>query len=212
MNTDDLINALVADNPTKERRLSESFFLALVGGVAISAVIFFLWIHPRKDLVGAAATIRVLLKFCVTSILAFTAVGLTVRMARPGAPRGLWRVAWIVAPALLFLGVIGELYIVPASLWSTRLIGVNARFCLVLIPLLSLGPLTFLLWALKQGAPTQPTIAGAAAGLAAGGVAATLYAAHCTDDSPLFVATWYSIAIALVAATGALAGSRYLRW
>ena len=30
----------------------------------------------------------------------------------------------------------------------------------------------------------------------AGGIAATLYAAHCTDDSPLFVATWYTIAIA----------------
>ena len=37
---------------------------------------------------------------------------------------------------------------------------------------------------------------------------ATLYASHCTDDSPLFVATWYTIATALVAAVGALAGSR----
>ena len=35
-------------------------------------------------------------------------------------------------------------------------------------------------------------LAGAVAGLAAGGVAATLYAAHCTDNSPLFVATWYT--------------------
>jgi hypothetical protein len=43
-------------------------------------------------------------------------------------------------------------------------------------------------------------------------VGATLYASHCTDDSPLFVATWYSIATALVAAIGALAGSRMLRF
>jgi hypothetical protein len=43
-------------------------------------------------------------------------------------------------------------------------------------------------------------------------LAATLYASHCTDDSPLFVATWYSIATAAVAAIGALAGSRVLRF
>jgi hypothetical protein len=43
------------------------------------------------------------------------------------------------------------------------------------------------------------------------GLAATLYASHCTDDSPLFVATWYTIATALVTAIGALVGSRVLR-
>jgi hypothetical protein len=44
------------------------------------------------------------------------------------------------------------------------------------------------------------------------GLAATLYASHCTDDSPLFVATWYTIATALVATIGALAGSKMLRF
>jgi hypothetical protein len=44
------------------------------------------------------------------------------------------------------------------------------------------------------------------------GLAATLYASHCTDDSPLFVITWYSIATAAVAAIGALAGPRVLRY
>jgi hypothetical protein len=50
------------------------------------------------------------------------------------------------------------------------------------------------------------------AGLIAGGLAAALYATHCTDDSPLFVATWYSIAIGAVAVLGALLGRRLLRW
>jgi hypothetical protein len=44
------------------------------------------------------------------------------------------------------------------------------------------------------------------------GLAATLYASHCTDDSPLFVATWYTISTALVTAIGALAGSKLLRF
>jgi hypothetical protein len=38
-----------------------------------------------------------------------------------------------------------------------------------------------------------------------------MYAAHCTDDSPLFVATWYTLATALVTAIGALLGVRFLR-
>jgi hypothetical protein len=46
----------------------------------------------------------------------------------------------------------------------------------------------------------------------AAGLAATLYASHCADDSPLFVATWYSLAIALVVAAGAWLGPRVLRW
>ena len=46
----------------------------------------------------------------------------------------------------------------------------------------------------------------------AGGLAATFYAAHCFDDSPLFVATWYTIAIAILAALGALGGRLFVRW
>ena len=47
---------------------------------------------------------------------------------------------------------------------------------------------------------------------ASAGLAATLYASHCTDDLPLFVATWYTIATALVTAIGALVGSRVLKY
>ena len=78
--------------------------------------------------------------------------------------------------------------------------------------LVSLGPLAVLLFALKKGAPTQPSLAGAIAGLVAGGMAATFYAAHCTDDSPLFVATWYPLAVALLTIVGALAGRMFVRW
>jgi hypothetical protein len=45
-----------------------------------------------------------------------------------------------------------------------------------------------------------------------GAIGAALYATHCPDDSPLFVAAWYSLAIGFTAAIGALAGSRLLRW
>ncbi|WP_143202048.1 NrsF family protein, partial [Bradyrhizobium sp. NAS96.2] len=53
---------------------------------------------------------------------------------------------------------------------------------------------------------------GAVAGLLCAGLAATVYASHCTDDSPLFVATWYTLATAIVASVGALMGKRALRY
>ena len=77
---------------------------------------------------------------------------------------------------------------------------------------MGIGPLALFVAALRHGAPSRPGLAGAVAGLAAGGIAATLYAAHCTDNSPLFVATWYTLAIAILTGTGALAGRAFARW
>lgn len=212
MKTSDLINVLVADMDGSKMRLGRIFAKALIVGTVISAAMFFLWIQPRPDFMQAATTFRFLFKFMVTAVLAASAFGLATRLACPGAPLGPWRVAWLLAPILLLLAIVAELYAVPSSLWATRLLGVNAKFCLALIPLLSLAPLAAMLLALRESAPTRPSLAGAVAGLAAGGIAAMLYAAHCADDSPLFVATWYSIAIGIVALIGAAAGARLLRW
>jgi hypothetical protein len=77
---------------------------------------------------------------------------------------------------------------------------------------MAVAPLAAVLTALRVGAPYSPGTAGAVAGLLAGSLGATLYALHCTDDSPLFVALWYSPPIALATLAGAAAGSRLLRW
>lgn len=92
------------------------------------------------------------------------------------------------------------------------MIGTSNVYCLILIMMIGLGPLSILVLALRRGAPSNPGIAGAVAGLLAGGIAATIYVAHCTDDSPLFVATWYTIAIAGLAVIGAASASRLARW
>ena len=64
----------------------------------------------------------------------------------------------------------------------------------------------------RKGAPDPPLFSAAAAGLFAGALGAALYATHCWDDSPLFVAIWYPLGIAVSVLIGALAGSRLLRW
>jgi hypothetical protein len=49
-------------------------------------------------------------------------------------------------------------------------------------------------------------------GVFAGAIGAAIYAVHCPDDSPLFLAVWYLLGVSAVTAAGALLGPRMLRW
>jgi hypothetical protein len=155
---------------------------------------------------------RFLFKFVVTLTLALTALMLGFRLARPGVDTKWLERALLIAPMLLVGGVLIELLTVSASFWSAKLIGSNFKLSLIFIPLLAAPLLAAGLLALRHGAPSRPSFAGAVAGLMAGGFGATLYAANSTDDSPLFVATWYSLAVIAVAIIGALLGRKVLRW
>jgi hypothetical protein len=180
-------------------------------GIFSAATLFFTEIGFRPDIADAVQSIRFLFKFVVTISLAATAINATFGFARPDSFR--FRGDFLlVAPVLLACAVAVELATVPTGQWMTNLVGHNARFCLTLIPLLAIGPLICLLAALRRGAPSNPGQAGAMAGLAAGGIAATFYAANCNDDSPLFVATWYPIAVFAVTLAGYFIGRRLLRW
>ena len=68
------------------------------------------------------------------------------------------------------------------------------------------------LFVMRSLAPTKLMAAGAAAGLFAGGLAATIYGLHCPEHALTFVAVWYSLGMALLTAAGALLGPWVLRW
>lgn len=212
MKTDDLIHAIAEDAAPAGLHPQRRLALALAGAVAAAAILFWLLLGPRGNALASLTEPRFVLKFLVTLGLAATAIGLVLRLIRPGAAIGLWRSALLLAPGLLLIGIAGELLAVPAERWLTVLIGVNSRVCLTYIPLMGLAPLGLILLALRSGAPTRPALTGAVAGLIAGGISAAFYASHCPDDSPLFVATWYVLAIAMLAGLGALLGRRLLRW
>jgi hypothetical protein len=152
------------------------------------------------------------LKFVVTLALAIPAIAISLHLSRPEASLRGWAWLLLIPAGLLVAGISGEMMMPQRLPMMTRLVGSNSRLCLTAIPLISLPLLTAALIGLRHGAPSRPAVAGAIAGLLSAGLAATLYASHCTDDSPLFVATWYSIATALVTAIGALAGSKLLRF
>lgn len=211
MKTDDLINLLAQDAPVRTR-IGKVLAMAVIAGILISGGIFFAGIGFRADIGSAMETARFLFKFVVTIALAATACAVVFRIGRPGVSLRVWGWALLAAPLLALAAAAVEMAVMPADSWGARMIGHNARFCLTLIPLLSIGPLACFLFALRHGAPERPGLAGAVAGLAASGIAATFYASNCTDDSPLFVLLWYPIAIAMVTAVGFVLGQRILRW
>jgi hypothetical protein len=209
--TGTLIDLLAAD-VAPQWSVTRLVLLAVVGGVVVAGGAFLLTIGCRPDISQAVQSVRFLFKFVVTMTLTVGAAGAALTIGRPGATIERW--GWMLAavPALLLIAVALELIAVPERAWMGHLIGQNARACLMLIPLLATGPFACLFLALRHGAPTAPRLAGMIAGVAASGIAATFYAANCTDDSPLFVATWYPIATFMVAAGGYVAGDRFLRW
>jgi hypothetical protein len=213
MRTDDFIKVLAADRVTTPVSLNRLFGLFLIPSLAFALLLYAskLGLRPHFfEMLGEDP--RVLFKIGLMLLLISLLAPLVLRIARPGIRCGrALRTLWLV-PGLLILGDLAELMTVPQTDWMARLIGHNALFCLTCIPLLAAAPLVAILMALREGAPTNPALAGALGGLLAGAFGAMLYATHCPDDSPLFVAVWYSIAIGFITGLGALAGSRWLSW
>jgi hypothetical protein len=212
MQTDQLIHALVADSQAGEVSIGRHIAIALTVGFALSAFLFLVTLGPRPDIMEALATPRFVLKIVEALLLAATAAPLAGKLSRPGEEIRGGRLALLAAPLLLAATVIAELLLIAPDDWTTRLVGTNSRVCLASIPFLSLPLLAAALYAQGRLAPTRPALAGTVAGLFASGLAAALYALHCPDDSPLFVATWYSLAIAAVSLVGAALGRRLLHW
>ena len=211
MRTDNLICVLAADSAPR-RSFELQFVLMVTCGIAVAAITFLVLVGFRHDILLAIQSFRFLFKFVVMLALAMTASATAHRSGDPIGNTRRWMKTIAISPILLAVAVVLELFVVPSGEWSNRLVGHDAWRCMTLIPLLSAGPLVCLLLALRQGAPARPGWAGAMAGLAASGIAATFYATNCADDSPLFIATWFSLAILVVTVAGYLTGRRVLAW
>ena len=108
---------------------------------------------------------------------------------------------WLLAPlVLLGRGVVVELIVVPRGRCGCRgSSGTNS------LPLPDDDPAdgdrrrsAALILRCARARRAIPALTGALAGAAAAGLAATIYATHCPDNSPLFVATWYPLATLVV--------------
>lgn len=211
MKTSHLIDVLargagVAPRGVVSRRLGP----ALAIGLAVSAGVSVLGLGLNPDLLGMGAALA--LKLAYVAGLTASAAWLAARLACPGAP-------WLRAAAAVVLVIAGMC--VPAlATWMQAgaaehgelLYGQSWASCPWRVAALSAPALLLGFWAIRSLAPTQLRLAGAAAGLTAGGLGAFGYALHCPEVSPVFVLTWYTLGMLVPAAVGAMLGPRVLRW
>ncbi|MBN9011258.1 MAG: DUF1109 domain-containing protein [Rhizobiales bacterium] len=209
----DLIDRLVADlAPTPRHAAVRRLAIGIGAGLVVSAILMLLWLGPRPDMMPAMATMAFWAKFAFTLLLGLAGIAAASRLARPtgraGAPLAMTAIVLAVIAVLALV----QFMMAPAPEHPALLLGISALVCPWYIMALSLPLLVGALWAMRGLAPTRLTLAGAVAGLAAGGLGAFVYSFHCIESAMPFVAIWYSLGIAGATMAGALLGRLMLRW
>jgi len=212
MDTDQLIRTLAADNAYRARPVGFVLALLLLAAAPVSLLMFFAELGVRPDVMTAVHNPFFDLKFAVTLALAAAAITVALHLSRPEASLRSFVWLFMVPAGLLIAGISGEMMMPQRLPMMTRMVGSNSKVCMTAVPMMSLPLLAASLIGLRHGATTRPALEGALAGLLSAGLAATIYASHCTDDSPLFVAAWYTLSAALVTVIGALVGSKVLKF
>ena len=212
MRTADLIELLARDvRPIPPGVVNRKLLAALIAGGAITLAIVALGLRCQP-LLAAAQQPWFWMKAAYTGLLTLAGVASVRRLAVPGSRLGAGpALAALVMLAMLALAAGQILSAAPAArlaLW----LGHTWKVCSPLILLLAVPIYACLAAAIRRLAPTRLVLTGAAAGFAAGALAATLYGLHCPEQAAAFVATWYTLGIAAATALGAVAGRRLLRW
>ncbi|MCB5198427.1 DUF1109 domain-containing protein [Loktanella sp. TSTF-M6] len=212
MNTDDLIKSLGSElTPLPRGYLTRQIATGLLAGLAGTSALFFAFWGVRSDLIGIVSDLALFAKTVLPLMLASLALFWLHATARPAGRSCAARLIWGIPLALILL-VAMTLVTTPGDAWPMALRGKSIVTCLISIPVLSVPILIGLLAALRRGAPEHPALCGAVAGLGAGATAATVYSVYCIENSPLFYASWYSLAVLAVAGCGGILGYFFLRW
>jgi hypothetical protein len=211
--SDELLDRLAAEARPVPRRALQARLFGWAGlGVLASAVIMVMWLGLRPDMMRAPGTMMFWTKFAYTAIFAVTGGLAALNLARPGGT--LWRQVIALAILVLLVGAGGlaQLMVMGPDHMSRLVMGSTALRCPFYIVALAAPIYAAIVFAMRRAAPTNPTLAGFAAGLFAGGAAVWVYAFHCTESGMPFIAIWYTAGVLASAAIGALIGRFVLRW
>jgi len=209
--TDRLIRHLAREAGTQRDRGAFSFdrmlFLVAALSLIVAVALTFLLFGIRADLLATMRSAPFQHKVACTLALACGGFLLVRDAARPG---GTGRSLLVLLPGVVLLAFGGATDASGLSVMGQS--GISVPICVGAIIVLSLPALAMTIGALRMGASTRPTVAGATAGLLAGALGAAAYTVACRNDGGLFVAIWYSAAILIVATLGAAIGRRALAW
>lgn len=213
MKTDELVALLAARaEPVPRHAAARRFAVALAAGVPLSIAVMAIEFGARRDLVQTMFWPMFWVKLLFPVCIAVAGFVIVQRLARPGVRV---RTAWLglAVPVLLVWAMgLAAWLMAPVEERAAMVWGQTWRSCVFNIALISLPVFVAALAALKGLAPTQPALAGAAAGAMSAGAGAAVYALHCPELAAPFLAIWYVIGMALPVGAGALIGHRLLRW
>ena len=211
--TDTLIDMLSTNvEPVDSGWVSRRLAATVVIGIAIAACLMILALGIRSDLTRVGVLSSLCLKLSFTGVVIVVASMALNKAMRPGGERRVPLMPIFFPFICITLLAVIALALAPSSHWQAMLVGNQWLECLVSIPLIAVVPFALLTWVVRQAAPTDLSRAGALVGLVAGGISATGYAIHCTEDAAPFVALWYGATIALCTLVGLKLGPRLLRW
>jgi len=212
MKTAELI-AILADDlkPARRGMVGRWLLLGLILGTAMSTALMMATIGPRPDLHAAMQLKAFWVKFIYTLALAGLGFVILARQARAGQDSR--KLAMMLAAPVAALMVLAAIQLsAPYADTAELVMDSTWLVCPWLILMLSV-PLTLcLLLVMRRLAPTRLAMAGAAAGLLSGAIAATIYGFHCPEMAAPFLLVWYTLGIAFSAAFGAFLGPRLLAW
>jgi hypothetical protein len=213
MKTRDLIESLVRDaRPVRRLPGPPVLALAFMAGALPLVALEAVTLEVRRDLAlkldeawfFAAAGLLV-----AASFAAALAVATLALPGRKGLRAGLG-LATVLLLAMVGLTLSRTPWIVVPTFgaWLGR--GVQ---CAVGVLLVAVAPGLAGLWLLRRGAPVRPALAGALLGLAVGVLGTMALGWMCDWDEPAHVLVSHLLVpVAALAAAGAWAGGRWLRW
>ncbi len=211
MKTADLIAALAADPAARQARTLPAFGLAALLGAAITLVCLYFWM-PLLPMPAMPSQGWFWMKMAYTVALALAGLAIIGRLASPGRGLG-WAPLALVASASAMAVLAGlEIARATPAQMPGLFLGHSAQACSVRILVLSVPVYAVTIAILRRFAPTRLATSGAAAGLLAGAVAASVYNLCCMETAATFVLIWFTLGIAVCAGLGALVGARLLRW
>ncbi|HRE61446.1 MAG TPA: DUF1109 domain-containing protein [Micropepsaceae bacterium] len=213
MKTDELINALSLDvAPVPRLAFARQLVIWLLPAAIVSILLMLVSVGLRPDLVAALGRPAIWVKFAIVLALSGAALAAVAHASRPDQSGQkfltLFGVLVIAAAAGGFIQLLNH----DSSIWMRAWLGSSSAECPFIIMGLSVPLFVAIMFVMRQAAPANARIAGAAAGLLAGGLSAFIYALHCGEAAIMFIATWYVGGIVAVGALGALIGPRVLRW
>lgn len=211
--SDELLDRLTAElQPTPRRALQARLFGWAGIGTVLSALLMLAWLGPRPDMMEAPGTMMFWTKFAYTAIFAVVGGIAALNLARPGGTLRLQVIGLAVLVLLVGAGGLVQLILMGPDQMGHLVMGNTALRCPFYIVALSAPIYAAVIFAMRRAAPTNPTLAGFAAGLFAGGAGVWVYAFHCTENGMPFIAIWYTAGVLATALIGAVIGRFALRW